>query len=174
MLRTQSALFFSGGRIRALLLCGSGHGRIVRSLAASFAKHEFTTPEGGWVSVPCSCAAWSFSGIVPLRCGRLSGCALSSLLIFFVQCQHTGRGPSVPSAQGPREGIAAQWCSDSAKNILRCRVAPSTKPHHRRRRWCERGKLKNVLCVPWAYLQHTGPKRGHMGGRVRLPPMLHV
>ena len=78
----------------------------------------------------------------------------------------------MPSAQGPREGIAAQWCSDIAKNILRCRVAPSTKPpYFPPGREMGRAPLtvKNPHCEPQASIQHTGEKGVH-GGKSKVSP----
>ena len=47
------------------------------------------------------------------------------------------------------------------------------KPPHCRRRWGERGNLKiSIACRRPSY--GTRAKRGHTGGKVRFPPVLHV
>ena len=82
----------------------------------------------------------------------------------------------MPSAQGPKEGIAAQRCSNSPQKIGGCRVAPSTKPpHFPPRRETGRARLivkSRIACRRPLY--NTRAKGGYTGGKVRFPPVLHV
>ena len=74
----------------------------------------------------------------------------------------------MPSAQGPREGIAAN-AATSQKIFCDAEWHRAFKPPRCRRRRGERGNLKNVYRVPQASIQHTG-ERGAHGGKSEVSP----
>ena len=78
----------------------------------------------------------------------------------------------MPSAQGPREGIAAN-AATSQKIFCDAEWHRAFKPPHCRRRWGERGNLKSrTACRRPPY--NTRAKKGYTGGKVRFPPVLQV